>query len=79
MTRDDISAESLTRKLVQHLKNLLKNADKLTESLVVEGRTPDGYMKSFKWDGAKFNMNLSVAEILRDINKVVFTFFPRYR
>jgi len=71
LAKDDHFAEQLTKNLGNQLSNLLNNVkDRLVESLQVDGRTLQNYLSSFRWDSAKFNVNLKSADSLReDINK----------
>lgn len=41
--------------------------DRLQEALQANGKTMRGYLQSFRWDGAKFNVNTSVTEIGKDV------------
>ena len=72
LAKDDHFAEQLTKGLGNQLSSLLNNVkDRLVESLQVDGRTLQNYLSSFRWDSAKFNVNLKSADSLReDINKV---------
>jgi len=71
LAKDDHFAEQLTKGLGNQLSSLLNNVkDRLVESLQVDGRTLQNYLSSFRWDSAKFNVNLKSADSLReDINK----------
>ena len=72
LAKDDQFAEQLVKNLGNQLANLLNNVkDRIVESLQVDGRTLQNYLSSFRWDSAKFNVNLKSADALReDINKV---------
>lgn len=71
LAKDDQFAEQLVKNLGNQLANLLNNVkDRIVESLQVDGRTLQNYLSSFRWDSAKFNVNLKSADALReDINK----------
>lgn len=41
--------------------------DRTEEALQANGKTMEGYLTSFKWDGAKFNVNASLEDLCMDV------------
>eukprot|EP00041_Stephanoeca_diplocostata_P033188 m.1091382 g.1091382 ORF g.1091382 m.1091382 type:complete len:383 (+) comp24287_c0_seq5:195-1343(+) len=65
---NDTYCEMVTRKIAGQLGNLLNNDnDRLQEILQVNGKTCKGYLKTFKWDGAKFNVNTNLPDLSKDV------------
>lgn len=42
-------------------------ADRIQEALQANGKTMEGYLQSFRWDGAKFNVNTNLTELAKDV------------
>ena len=69
----DTFAAGVSSKLAQHFAELVqegKTGDGPPELLVNE-RSVDGYLASFHWDLAKFNPNMHIRDITRQISKRV--------
>lgn len=72
LNKDDGFIEGIAYKLSQYVADLLQNQkDKIAEQLVVNGRTVESYVTTFRWDGAQFNANLSIKDLAREINQKV--------
>lgn len=65
--KNDSYAEKTVRRIARQLETLLTDKERAAESLQAAGKTTEGYLTSFKWDAAKFNVNTSLKGLCEDV------------
>eukprot|EP00035_Acanthoeca_spectabilis_P020059 m.430947 g.430947 ORF g.430947 m.430947 type:complete len:480 (-) comp17236_c0_seq1:123-1562(-) len=71
--QNDTYCEMMVRKIANQIASLYNMeskhtaADRIQEALQANGKTMEGYLQSFRWDGAKFNVNTNLTELAKDV------------
>jgi V-type H+-transporting ATPase subunit C len=71
LTKLDVSAEQVTRKLVQYFGEILEQKEKLQENLIIGNRDMHSYLTKFQWESSKYPLKQSLKVLSEIIGKQI--------